>query len=79
MRKDDYSYFVENHDLLLKDYYNLYVVISHKNVVFSAKTIEEAIHWVDANNIPLDDYIIQYCSDGQSAYVSTQCMIFNYV
>lgn len=71
MKIDNFIYFVDNHDKLFRDYPNAFLVINNKSVVFSAKTMSEAIKWVDSNNLP--DEIVQHCTSGTSAYSSSFC------
>lgn len=78
MRNEDYKYFVENHEQLTKDFNNKYIVISKCQVVFSCDIMNEAISYVDSNGMLPEDYIIQLCSNGESAFVTSFCSLITY-
>ncbi len=71
MKIDSYNFFTSNHDVLYQQYPNRYLVISDKKIVFDTDTMQKAIEWVDLNG--MDNAIIQYCSNGTSAYTSSFC------
>lgn len=79
MRKDDYKYFVDNHDCLTKNFNGKYIVISSKEVVFSCDKMNEAIKYVDSKKMPPEDYIIQLCTEGETAFVTSFCSLITYV
>lgn len=79
MRKDDYKYFVDNHDYLTKNFNGKYIVISSKNVVFSCDKMNEAISYVDSQKMSHEDYIIQLCTEGESAFVTSFCSLITYI
>ena len=71
MKIDSYNYFVSNHDELYRQYPNRYLVIDDNKVVFDAGTMASAVKWLDSNK--MEDAIIQYCTEGTSAYSSSFC------
>lgn len=71
--KKNFNYFRKNHNDLLKQYPNLYLVIANCDVIASFASLPEAISFADTNELKSGDYIIQYCTEGESAYTSTFC------
>ena len=43
MQSDDFKFFRENHDVLLKEYFNKYIVIKDRNVLFCGDSFKDAL------------------------------------
>lgn len=70
-QSEDFRYFIENHDKLVNCYNNKFIVISSQNVCYSADTFEDALNLAIANGLKLGSFIIQHCTEGDSAYTQT--------
>lgn len=71
MLKDEFRFFKENHDKLLEEYPDKYLVIKDGKVLFAENSTEAAIkNAVDAG-LELGTFLVQYCSEGDSAYTQT--------
>lgn len=73
MKIEDFHFFIENHDNLLKEYRNKYLVILNCTVILSANSMHEAIDLAKDKGLKDGDYIVQLCSDGNSAYSASFC------
>ena len=73
MMKENYDYFVKNHDSLFGMYPNKYLIIKDKKVIDTEDTMKKAIEYVDTHNFKSGEYIIQLCTLGDSAYTSSFC------
>ncbi len=70
-QSDDFKYFVDNHDELLNCYNNKFIVISNQKVHYAAETFAEALSLAIENGLPMGSFIIQQCTEGDSAYTQT--------
>ena len=70
-QSENFKYFLDNHDVLLNRYDNKFIVISNKNVCFAADTFEEALALALDNGMTMGSFIIQQCTEGDSAYTQT--------
>lgn len=71
MQSDDFKFFRENHDVLLKEYFNKYIVIKDRNVLFCGDSFKDALSKALAGGLELGTFIIQLCSEGESGYTQT--------
>lgn len=69
--EENFNYFIANHDEILKQYPNKFVVIQNKQVIFGADTFDEAFSEANSRGLETGTYIIQECSEGDSAYTQT--------
>ena len=67
-QSEDFKYFVDHHDELLNCYRNKFIVIANREVCFSADTFEEAFNKAVGADMKLGSFIIQKCTEGDSAY-----------
>lgn len=67
-QSQDFNYFINNHDALLHDYRNKFVVISNQKVCCAADTFELALEQALKDGLELGNFIIQQCTEGDSAY-----------
>lgn len=65
---DNYQYFLDNHDELLSKYANKFLVIKDKKVLFSGDTFEDALKKSQEIGLEIGTFLIQECTDGDSAY-----------
>ena len=68
MQSDDFKFFRENHDVLLKEYFNKYIVIKDRNVLFCGDSFKDALSKALDGGLELGTFIIQLCSEGESGY-----------
>lgn len=68
MQNDDFKFFIENHDMLLKKYFNKYIVIKDSNVLFCGDSFKDALSKALDGGLELGTFIIQLCSEGESGY-----------
>lgn len=73
MREKDFEYFINNHADLLKCFRNQYVVILNCMVILAASTMSEAIAKARDKGLKDGDYIVQLCTEGESAYSASFC------
>lgn len=71
MQSDDFKFFRENHDVLLKEYFNKYIVIKDRNVLFCGDSFKDALSKALDGGLELGTFIIQLCSEGESGYTQT--------
>ena len=71
MQSDDFKFFRENHDVLLKEYFNKYIVIKDRNVLFYGDSFKDALSKALDGGLELGTFIIQLCSEGESGYTQT--------
>lgn len=67
-QSEDFKWFVENHDMLVNLYRDKYVVIKGSEVVTSANTLEQGIDAALEMGLELGSFIVQLCTEGDSAY-----------
>lgn len=60
MKIEDFHFFIENHDNLLKEYRNKYLVILNCTVILSANSMHEAIDLAKDKGLKDGDYIVQF-------------------
>lgn len=71
MKNDDFKFFIENHDILLKRHLNKYIVIKDRNVLFCGDSFKDALSKALNGGLELGTFIIQSCSEGESGYTQT--------
>lgn len=64
----DFRFFTENHDKIFATYPNKYVVIREESVILAAETFEDALAEAQARGLKVGEFIIQQCTEGDSAY-----------
>ena len=64
----DFKYFIDHHDELLMQYRNQYVVVSGQKVCCAADTFELALNKALEKGMEMGSFIIQQCTEGDSAY-----------
>jgi len=67
-QSENFKYFIDNHDELLQSYRNKFVVISEKKVLFASDSFDDALNEAIKRGVELGTFIIQECTDGDSAY-----------
>lgn len=65
---DNYQFFLDNHDELLSKYANKFLVIKDKKVLYSGDTFEESLAKAQEIGLEIGTFLIQECTDGDSAY-----------
>lgn len=73
MNVSDFDFFVANHDDLLVKFRNKYIVILNCIVILAANSMKEAISEAREKGLKDGDYIVQLCSEGDSAYSASFC------
>lgn len=68
MQKEDFKWFIENHDELVNLFKDKYVVIKDKEVKASSDTLEQGIEKALEMGFELGTFIVQLCTDGDKAY-----------
>lgn len=69
--EEDFKYFTDNHDDLFGKYPNKYLVIKNKSVLFNADSFEGALKYAEEIGLEIGTFLIQYCTEGDSAYTQT--------
>ncbi|MDY3979508.1 MAG: hypothetical protein SOZ00_05745 [Tidjanibacter sp.] len=69
--RDDFRYFTDNHSEILEKYRDMFVVIKDKNILFAAPSFDEALNIATKNNLVVGTFLIQQCTEGDSAYTQT--------
>lgn len=59
--KENFNYYIENHDEIVKLYLNKYIIIKDKKIVDSYNTFEEAVAEA-SKKYELGTFIIQKCN-----------------
>mgnify|MGYP007012479042 CR=1 FL=1 len=67
-QSENFKWFVENHDSLVNLYRDKFIVIKDKEVVAKADTIEQGIDKALEMGIEFGSFIVQLCTEGDSAY-----------
>ncbi len=70
MLEKEFEYYLEHQDELLKQYNNRYIVIVGSDVVGNYSSNEEALTETK-KRYKLGDFLIQKCTEGNSAYTHT--------
>ena len=60
--KEDFDYYIKNHQEIIKKYLNKYIVIMNKQIVDSYDTFEEAVA-ESSKKYELGTFIIQKCNE----------------
>lgn len=68
IQSEDFTFFVEHHDELLKDYNGKFIVISGRKVIAQGDEFEEALTNALATGAEPGTFIIQLCTEGDSGY-----------
>lgn len=63
MKNDDFKFFIENHNILLKRHLNKYIVIKDRNVLFCGDSFKDALSKALNGGLELGTFIIQLCSE----------------
>lgn len=71
--KNTFRWFKENHDDIFAKYPDCFIVIQGEKVLYSAKTYDEALAIADKNGLAAGTYLIQECTEGESAYTQMFC------
>lgn len=66
--KDDFDWFINNHDLLLEKYPNSFLVIKEKEVRASSNSFDDALCKANELGFEQGTFIIQECTEGNAAY-----------
>ena len=69
-QSDDFKYFLD-HDELLGQYRNKFVVISNRRVCFADDTFERALKKAIDGGLEMGAFIVQECTEGNAAYTRT--------
>ncbi len=67
----EFEFFTENHDELVKKYPNKFVVLKDRTVVLAGDSFEEAYAKAHDSGLVLGTFLIQECTEGDSAYTQT--------
>jgi hypothetical protein len=70
-QSDDFKYFLDHHDELLKQHRNKFVVISDRHVRFADDTFERALKKALDGGLEMGTFIVQECTEGNAAYTRT--------
>lgn len=73
MIQENFNYFKDNHDALFNLYPNKFLVIKDLKVLDVEDTMSDALSFVDKSMLKSGEYIIQLCTEGDSAYTSSFC------
>ena len=68
MQQEDFKWFVENNEKLYEQYPNQYLVIKDKKVVFTCRSSHQALEKALNEGLEYGTFIVQLCSQGDSAY-----------
>ena len=71
--KQTFRWFKEHHEEIFRQYSNCYVVLQGESVLFSANTYDEALERANEEGLRPGTYLIQECSEGESAYTQMFC------
>lgn len=71
MLEKEFKYFKDNHAELLKEYPNKYLVIQEDKVLFAEDSMEAAIEQAVNAGLEAGTYMVQLCSEGNSAFTQT--------
>lgn len=67
----EFEFFTENHDELFAKYPNKFVVLKDKAVVLTGDSFEEVYAKALDSGLVLGTFLIQECTEGDSAYTQT--------
>lgn len=71
MLEREFKYFKDNHARLLEEYPNKYLVIQEDKVLFAEDSMESAIEKAVEAKLEAGTYMVQLCSEGDSAFTQT--------
>lgn len=69
--KSDFKYFINNHDEIFSKYPNKYVVIKNQTILYAEDTFDSAFEKAITNGLEVGSFLIQECTEGDSAYTQT--------
>ena len=70
MLKEEFDFYLQNQNELVKKYNNKFIVIKIKNVIGFYDTQEQAYNETKKQH-ELGTFLIQFCTPGQTAYTQT--------
>lgn len=68
LQDSDFRFFLENHEKLLAEYAGKFLGIKDSKVLFAKDSFEEALEEAQRLNLELGTFLIQECTEGDSAY-----------
>ena len=71
MLEKEFNFFKKNHDALFARYPDKYLVIKGEEVLFYEDTFDEALQKALQQKLEIGTFLIQLCSEGNSAYTQT--------
>ena len=66
--EDNFKYFTEHHEEILRDYRDKFIVLKDQSVVFAEDTFELALERATKQGLELGTFLIQQCTEGESGY-----------
>ena len=67
----DFKYFIEHHDEIFSQYPNKFVVIQNRQIILAETSIEKALESAVSKGLVIGTFLIQECTEGDSAYTQT--------
>lgn len=69
--EDNFKYFTDNHEAILRDYRDKFVVIKDQTVILAEDTFDLALEKATSQGLELGTFLIQECTEGDSGYTQT--------
>ncbi len=69
--EDNFKYFTDNHEAILQDYRDKFIIIKDQKVVLAEDTFELALEKAVSIGLELGTFLIQECTEGDSGYTQT--------
>lgn len=69
--EDNFKYFTDNHEAILRDYRDKFVVIKDQAVILAEDTFDLALEKATLQGLELGTFLIQECTEGDSGYTQT--------
>lgn len=69
--EDNFKYFTEHHEEILRDYRDKFVVIKDQSVILAEDTFDLALEKATSQGLELGTFLIQECTEGDSGYTQT--------
>ncbi len=70
-KQSDFKYFIDNHDDIFSKYPNKYVVIKDQTILYAEDTFDSAFEKAITDGLEVGSFLIQECTEGDSAYTQT--------
>lgn len=70
-QSQDFHFFVNNHDMLYRQYPDKVLLIQNKHIIGACDNFNDALSLAQEKHLPFGTFIVQECTEGDSAYTQS--------